>query len=244
MTLLIILANAVVHVLLVQQSPVVRAEIGAKYGFVPKRIAQLQDPNVQVEVDITPVEQRGQGGPKKIVQLDPGAGAIFVSLLTCMFLHAGWEHLIFNLWGLWIFGNNIEDRLGHFIFLFFYLVAGLLASACQWFVDPSSAIPVVGASGAIAGVLGAYAITFPKARVKTLIFVLIIMIVDLPALLVLSVWFGIQLIHGLAGGAGVAWWAHMGGFVAGLLLMPFMAAGAPDPGTHWDDEEDREFHYG
>src|SRR3989337_1493039 len=105
-----------------------------------------------------------------------------------MFMHGGWIHLITNMWMLWIFGNNIEDRLGHLLFVAFYLVGGLLATFCHWVTDPNSTMPVVGASGAVAAVLGGYAVTYPTAKVRTLIFLVFIMVVDLPALVVLGLW--------------------------------------------------------
>jgi hypothetical protein len=159
-----------------------------------------------------------------------------------MFLHGNWLHFGGNMWFLWIFGNNIEDRLGHFGFPLFYTVGGFFALACQWINDPGSTIPAIGASGAVAAVLGAYAITFPTAQVRTLVvLVVIITVVDLPALIVLGAWFIVQLLSatgaldlGMAG--GVAWWAHIGGFVAGLVLMPLFTAGAGAAEDDWRDQ--------
>lgn len=252
MTVLIIAVNVVSFVWVSQLPEDKRMRIYAEYGFVPKRISQIRDPNIKVEVDVTPPEMRDLEDPKKkeaakrVIELEPSAGRTVLSLVTCMFLHGGWMHLIGNVWFLWVFGNNIEDRLGHFIYLFFYLAVGWLATASQWAINPGGEIPIVGASGAIAGVLGAYAVTFPRARVKTLVFlVFFITVLDLPALLVLFAWFGFQIWQGtMALGenvGGVAWWAHIGGFLAGVLMMPIMAAGAPEPGTHWEDEAEREF---
>jgi membrane associated rhomboid family serine protease len=135
-------------------------------------------------------------------------------------------HLLSNMWFLWLFGNNVEDRLGAFFYLFLYLLGGLIASAMHWAIDPTSTIPVIGASGAIAAVLGAYAVTWPWARVSCLVvLVVFVTIIDVPALLVLGVWFVAQVLSGQealrhAGGGGVAWWAHVGGFLAGMALMP------------------------
>ncbi len=142
------------------------------------------------------------------------------TLLTAMFLHGGWWHLGGNMLYLWIFGNNVEDRLGHFRFLVFYLVCGLVATLAHVASDPDSTAPMVGASGAIAGILGAYLAAFPGARIYVLV---IFHVVRVPALIVLGVWFIIQLSHASADGGGtgggVAWYAHIAGFVVGFLLM-------------------------
>jgi membrane associated rhomboid family serine protease len=151
----------------------------------------------------------------------------FEGLFTSMFLHAGWLHLGGNMLFLWVFGDNIEDKLGHLRYLFFYLICGLISSGVYIYVDPHSAIPTIGASGAISGVLGAYTLLFPKARVLTVIPIFIFLqFVELPALLVLGFWFVLQFFSGLASlgyqaarAGGVAWWAHIGGFVAGLILV-------------------------
>ncbi len=154
---------------------------------------------------------------------DPAATG--VTLFTSMFMHGGWLHLLGNMWYLWIFGDNIEDRLGHVRFLGFYLVAGLASALAHAFFNPYSPLPTVGASGAIAGVLGAYARAFPRARVVTLVPVFFFFqIIALPALLVLGLWFVFQFLSGafsaVGGGAGgVAWWAHIGGFAFGYLVM-------------------------
>lgn len=153
--------------------------------------------------------------------------SVILPYLTSMFLHGGWFHLISNMWYLWIFGDNIEDRLGRVRFLIFYLLCGLLAGAVHTLFNLHSQLPSVGASGAIAGVLGAYLITFPHARIHTLVpFFLTYEIVELPAVIVLGFWFVMQLLSGTASIAataqntgGIAWWAHIGGFVAGVVLM-------------------------
>jgi membrane associated rhomboid family serine protease len=145
------------------------------------------------------------------------------SIITSMFLHGGWSHLIGNLWYLWIFGDNVEDVLGHVGFLFFYLGCGIAAALLHYLTVPVAAIPTVGASGAIAGVLGAYIFTFPRARVLTLLPIFpFLQVVPLPAFLVLGLWFLFQFVLGLgspATGGGVAFWAHVGGFLVGLLVM-------------------------
>jgi membrane associated rhomboid family serine protease len=145
------------------------------------------------------------------------------SIFTSMFLHGGWAHLIGNLWYLWIFGDNVEDALGHAGFLVFYLGCGVAAMMFQYVVVPVAAIPTVGASGAIAGVLGAYILSFPRARVMTLLPIFpFFQVLPLPAFLVLGLWFLFQFVLGLgspASGGGIAFWAHVGGFLVGLLVM-------------------------
>jgi membrane associated rhomboid family serine protease len=153
--------------------------------------------------------------------------AALVPLFTSMFLHGGWLHLIGNMWFLWIFGDNVEDTLGSVRYFFFYLLCGLGAGIVHWLSQPASPVPTVGASGAIAGVLGAYAVLFPGARVLTLVPVFfVIQLVEVPAILLLALWFLLQLLtgavaplHGTSG--GVAWGAHVGGFLLGLLAVLF-----------------------
>lgn len=158
--------------------------------------------------------------PEKLVAVPPA-----MSLFTCMFLHGGWMHLVGNMWFLWIFGNNIEEAMGHWRYLLFYLVCGFMASASHIFAYPNSTIPTIGASGAIAGALGAYIMLYPRARVWTLIFIVFfIRLMYIPAWVVLGVWIFLQFINGsMAAGmqetGGVAFWAHVGGFLAGVLLV-------------------------
>lgn len=159
---------------------------------------------------------------------DPLAPAQALTVFTAMFMHAGWLHIIGNMLYLWIFGNNIEDIMGPFRYIIFYLVCGLAAAVAQlllWRGDPT--IPMLGASGAIAGVLGAYLVRFPYAKVDScLLLPFFATVVRLPALVVLAFWFVLQLLSGtisLVGttqsGGGTAWWAHIGGFLAGMLLV-------------------------
>jgi rhomboid family protein len=145
--------------------------------------------------------------------------------LTCMFLHGGWAHIIGNMWTLWIFGDNVEDRMGPVRFTVFYLVCGLVAGIVHWFTNPHSAVPTVGASGAIAGVMGAYFLLFPHARVVVLVPILFLpLFFEVPAVAYLLIWALSQVYSGalaLAGPenvGGVAWWAHVGGFAAGAVL--------------------------
>ena len=145
------------------------------------------------------------------------------TLITHMFLHGGWAHLLGNMLFLWIFGNNIEDALGHGRYLLFYLLCGLAAAAAQIAGDPASEIPMIGASGAIAGVLGAYLVLHPHANVRVLVWIIVfVRLINVPAWIVLGLWFAMQLFGGLAtpmAKGGVAFWAHVGGFVAGILLI-------------------------
>lgn len=157
---------------------------------------------------------------------DPaGRMPVLLTPVTAMFLHGGWLHLLSNMLYLWIFGDNVEDVLGHGRYLVFYLLSGIAATLIHGFVDMDSQIPMLGASGAIAGVLGAYLFLFPGARIRTLfIIVIIIRIVRIPAILLLGYWIAIQVLSGfseLGGrtGAGIAWFAHIGGFAAGLILI-------------------------
>ncbi len=152
------------------------------------------------------------------------------SLFTSMFLHGGWMHLIGNMWYLWIFGDNIEEAMGRLRYLVFYLLAGLLASISHVLSNVGSTIPSIGASGAISGVLGAYILLYPRARVLTLIFLgWFIRLIYIPAGFVLGFWFLLQLLSGsLSQGqdaGGVAFWAHIGGFVAGMLLVGLFKRG-------------------
>jgi membrane associated rhomboid family serine protease len=156
----------------------------------------------------------------------PRGGITFAALFTSMFLHGSWMHLLGNMWFLWIFGNNVEDSMGHLRFLVFYLLTGLIAAGAHVLSSPGSPVPTVGASGAISAIMGAYAVLYPRARVTTLlVLVIFIRLIALPAWVWLGLWFLFQLVS--AGGqtpgqGGVAFWAHIGGFAAGLLLVvPF-----------------------
>jgi len=148
------------------------------------------------------------------------------ALFTSQFLHSGWMHIISNMLYLWIFGDNVEDRLGHVRFLLFYLGAGAAAAVLQTLFDPFSSIPMVGASGAIAGVMGTYFVLYPYSRVLTAVFLIIFFdIVEIPAVFFLGLWFLLQLLSGVgslatssAGGGGIAFWAHIGGFVVGVMI--------------------------
>lgn len=156
-----------------------------------------------------------------------------ISLLSSLFLHGGWLHLLGNMWYLWIFGDNVEAKIGHFRFLIFYLLCGLIGNLAHIFINSSSNTPLLGASGCIAGVLGAYLLLFPGAKILTLLPVLVFWtVIEIPAFFFLAIWLLIQFLNGffvLAGyresAGNVAWWAHIGGFAGGFLLVPLFRAG-------------------
>lgn len=227
-TVALILVNVASLIWLASHPPLVQQEIVARRGFIPARIAQFRDPALVVN---TPLH--GEHGEQLVLQLPADPREIALSLITMMFLHGGIGHLLGNMWFLWLFGDNVEDRLGHGLYLAFYLMGGLAAAACHWWSAPTSVIPVIGASGAIGAVLGAYAVTYPLARVRCLLFIIIFFtFVDLPALVVLGLWVLLQLLEAfgslhLGVDGGVAWWAHVGGFAAGAALMPLLSGPPP-----------------
>jgi membrane associated rhomboid family serine protease len=171
----------------------------------------------------------------------------YLTLLSSMFMHGGWMHIIGNMWSLWIFGDNVEDRMGRSAFLLFYLLSGLAAGAIHVVTNAASTVPTVGASGAIAGVMGAYLLLFPHATVMALVPVFIFLhVVEVPAVLFLGFWFLLQLFSGTlslaAAGThagGVAWWAHIGGFVVGFLwAVPLRGRQAITRRRRWYDDDD------
>lgn len=172
-------------------------------------------------------------GDFALVPAEVTRGEETYTLLTSMFMHGGWMHLIGNMLFLWIFGDNLEDAFGHIGFLIFYLVCGVAADIAHILPDPNSQVPLVGASGAIAGVMGGYLLLYPKAKVDVLlIFIIFFRVFTIAAWIVLAIWFAIQIFSGAANGTeggGVAYWAHAGGFVAGILLsLPyFLKQGGP-----------------
>jgi membrane associated rhomboid family serine protease len=174
---------------------------------------------------LLPVGTRFPLGRGLVCLTDPGRQ--YSHLITAMFLHGGWMHLIGNMWFLWLFGNNIEDSMGRLRFIVFYLVTGLAAAVGQVVASPDSVIPMVGASGAISGVMGAYLILYPRVKVYVLVPIFIFFTsIALPAWMMLGYWFLIQLASGLLSQddvGGVAFWAHVGGFVAGIVLIKFFA---------------------
>jgi membrane associated rhomboid family serine protease len=211
-TIGLIVANAVVYLYEMSLGPHFSAFI-TSWGTVPYEITHATD----------------------LVGPDPGADFVhtrtsiapYATLLSSMFIHGGFWHLFGNMLYLWIFGNNIEDLMGPLKFLVFYLLCGLLASLAHILMQPSSTIPTVGASGAVSGVLGAYLIVYPHARVLTLVFLLFfIRLMLVPAGVLLVFWFIFNAFSGIASmglrGGGVAWFAHVGGFLAGIVLLKLM----------------------
>lgn len=205
-------------------------------GFIPARLAQaIHGRPLVVEVQELAQEPhlRQPVVFKRQLELPANRREIASSLVTALFLHGGWLHLLGNMWFLWIFGNNVEDRLGHFVYPLFYLGGGVLANICHWLSDQSSQVPVIGASGAVATVLGAYIVTWPWAHIRcVVVLVIFITVVELPALAVLGFWFLTQVLEathqveiGMQG--GVAFWAHVGGFLAGMALMPLLRGPTP-----------------
>jgi membrane associated rhomboid family serine protease len=181
------------------------------YGFVSACLAR------EVGVDVT--------ASATDLSVCPAGQREFLQVFTSMFVHAGVAHIVGNLLFLWIFGDNVEDRLGHGRYLVFYLACGVAAAAVQTFMAVNTVVPSVGASGAIAGVLGAYLVTYPFVRVQVIVLPLFFLPFMVPAAVLIVIWFLMQLISGLGelgqatAGSGVAWWAHIGGFVAGIILL-------------------------
>ena len=182
------------------------------------------------ELGLIPGEVLGRIPPGYSIPMTESAACVidadpaWHTALTSMFLHGGWFHLIGNMWFLWLFGNNVEDSMGHVRYLVFYLLSGVAAAAAQTFVNPSSAIPMVGASGAISGVMGAYIVLYPRVRVHMLVVLgFFVTRIAVPAFLMLGYWFLLQILGGVPAlgeeKGGVAFWAHAGGFIAGALLI-------------------------
>ena len=197
-TVLLIVANAVVFFYELSLDPFSRNHLIAVYGVVPDHLR-------------------------------------YASLVTSMFLHGGWMHIIGNMWFLWIFGDNVEDILGHGPYLVFYFLCGIAAGLTQVMVNPDSNLPTIGASGAIAGVMGAYLVKFPHSRILTLIPIFFFLTTyELPAAFVLLYWFIIQFFSGVgsvayshASQGGTAWFAHVGGFITGIVLVSIMPKRSP-----------------
>ena len=208
-----------------------------RLGLIPGQLMQTVAPGTRLEI-----------GPNTYCVL--GETRSWYTLVTSMFMHGGWFHLIGNMWFLWIFGNNVEDSMGHVRFVAFYLLSGLAAAAAQILADMDSAIPMVGASGAIGGVMGGYIVLYPRVRVHMLVLIgFFITTFAVPAYLMLGYWLVVQLISGFlsigAEGGGVAFWAHVGGFAAGAVLVvlfrnprlvdrhPYHGWSRPSPGRSW-----------
>ena len=200
-TYFLIALNSLVFLFELMLEPAARMQFLSQFGVVPAHLNGLLHGQAGITVE-----------------------AAFLPIFTSMFLHGSWLHVIANMWALWIFGDNIEDYLGPFRYLVFYLVTGIAANGAQTLFNPDSAVPTIGASGAIAGVMGAYFLLYPSARVLTFLFVFFTW---LPAWIVLGYWFLVQFVSGAAtsissagqSSGGVAFWAHVGGFLAGVALI-------------------------
>ncbi len=194
-TVLIIITNVLIFLFQISLDPWMRNHFIANYGIVPDRLH-------------------------------------YSAVITSMFLHGGWMHLIGNMWFLWIFGDNVEDVLGHVKYFFFYLLCGMAAALIHILLYPDSRVPTIGASGAIAGVMGAYLVKFPRSRIVTLVPIFIFLTtMEVPAAFMLVYWFIIQIFSGVGSigysnvsSGGVAWFAHVGGFIAGMVLVNVMGA--------------------
>jgi len=201
-----------------------------QFGIVPARI-----PVVLFNHGYVPWDLISGLGTRYV----PFAAAV-LPLLTSMFLHGGWLHLIFNMWALWIFGDNVEGYLGHSFYLLLYFLCGIAAAILHTLFNLSSALPTVGASGAIAGIMGAYFVLYPRSRVLTLVPFFFVFFLWLPAWVMLGYWFVAQFLSGAAssiathggGASGIAFWAHVGGFIAGVFLIKLFPA------------RTRRYHYG
>lgn len=207
------------------------AELVERLGMIPARVVQ-PDERIERSERVAVVDRSG-----RVVQVversrELAAAPVhpWLTLLTCIFLHGGWMHFLGNMWFLFIFGDNVEDRIGHVGYLLFYLLSGVAASGAHLLSDPSSQVPTIGVSGAIASVMGAYCLLYPRAQVVSLIpIIVIIQIVVLPAPIFLGIWFALQFFQGLGSitslqATGVAWWAHIGGFAVGFLAAAALRA--------------------
>jgi len=198
-TYALIAANVAVFMLLLALPEEMQGQTKFALGAIPVVIFQIKE--IYVDHAILP------------------ASIDFLTVFTAQFLHAGWWHLIGNMLFLWVFGNNIEDAMGHWRFLVFYLLCGVGAALINAGIEPKSAVPTIGASGAISGVLGAYLLLYPRAKVMVFAFY---MLIPLPAFIVLAIWIVMQVANLGGGESNIAWWAHIGGFAVGMLLvLPF-----------------------
>jgi len=203
-TYFLIALNALVFLFELMLQPAARMQFLSQFGVITAHVSGLL---------------HGQPGIS--------AQAALLPVFTSMFLHGSWLHIIANMWALWIFGDNIEDYLGPFRYLLFYLVTGIAANGAQTLFNPDSSVPTIGASGAIAGVMGAYFLLYPSARVLTLVPFFFVFFTWLPAWVVLGYWFLVQFLSGAAtsissagqSSGGIAFWAHVGGFLAGVALI-------------------------
>lgn len=198
-----------------------------RYGMIPARVL---NPDRTIEIVEPVVVPTPAGNMVRELRRPAAPAAVpdWLTLLTCVFLHGGWMHFLGNMWFLWIFGDNVEDRFGHLGYAAFYLGSGVLASLSHLITASGSAVPTIGASGAIAGVMGAYMLLYPRARILTIVPIfVIIQFMSIPAPIFLGLWFLLQLWQGTASigavaSGGVAWWAHIGGFAVGFAVAWFL----------------------
>jgi membrane associated rhomboid family serine protease len=244
-TILLIVVNIAVFVLLQQQQPdtttvavadpedpsaTIEVEVPGDLAFNLEWAAIPCELTSGEPLTLDEASATFSQGDETACDVDQGLGEpelypdkqVWLAVLSSMFLHAGWLHLAGNMLFLWVFGNNIEDHLGHVRYLLFYLAGGAIAAGAHVLVQVDSTVPVVGASGAVAGVMGAYLVWFPNARVKTLIFFFLIVFVEIRAMWLLIAWFVLQFFTGAD--SGVAWVAHVGGFAFGVLVALFVRA--------------------
>lgn len=211
-TLLIIGINAAVW-FLVQGAGFTEALLASicNFGLIPGELTLMAPPGASTPLTDT-----------LACVVNPGRAPLHI--FSSMFLHGSWLHILGNMWFLWLFGNNVEDSMGRGRFIAFYLLCGVAAAFAQVIAQPDSTVPMVGASGAISGVMGAYIVLYPNVRVYTLIWIIFIFTLALPAWVILGYWMLLQILGGLSGQeGGVAFWAHVGGFVAGLALIKLFA---------------------
>ena len=211
-----------------------------EYGAIPYRITHPGErcalANTATGSELIVCEGTSEYPPGAEPNIDnPPA---FLTILTSMFMHGGWLHIAFNMLFLWVFGNNVEDSMGRLKFVVFYLLGGVAAALAQVAISPDSTVPLVGASGAIAAVLGGYALLYPRARVLTIFFLFFIFFLEIPAMVLLGLWILLQFLPAVgqlatpeAGGGGVAYWAHIGGFLFGLAAIKLFAHRRS---THYD----------
>jgi hypothetical protein len=224
MTGLLIAVNVVVFLYQLSLPPKAGEALVESFGLVPSRAAQMFRANPSTGA-------RSHQLPQSQVEV------ALLPLATSMFLHGGWLHLLGNMLFLWVFGGSVEDRMGHILYLMFYLICGIGAGVIHIVANWGSSIPSIGASGAISGVLGAYIVLFPRSRILTLVpLLLFFFTVRLPAILMLGYWFLIQFLSGIstlgrANQGGVAWWAHIGGFLLGIFLALTLRDGLSRPRT-------------
>lgn len=224
------------------RQPPNQPSLAEQYGMVP---ARLRHPDAELTIpDIRQIQTPFGVRLERVERpLAPAAVTPLATMFTCIFLHGSWMHFLGNMWFLFIFGDNVEDRFGHVTYLLFYVACGIAASAAHFLWNVDSTIPTIGASGAVAGVMGAYFVLYPRAMVLSVIPLFILFpVVVLPATIFLGIWFLMQFFQGafsVAAASNVAWWAHVGGFLAGAFVARVMGnthhlqppPGGPRPGT-------------